>query len=220
MPPDKTVVFDFDGTLVSRDTGYEFNKWLIRRSWVRVSLLVVFAPVIGLLVSNARSRIYGINIASIIASCAQRSSLFQLRKAFLEYYFNEGGARAFRQGIEELHENQRSHSVVVISGCPDWLLYGALKYLGINRVKSIGSQCRVCCGALVFTQHCYHKNKVRMARLAGLDPKTWIRGYSDNTADIPMLELCHTQVLVNAAPEKLRKFKSRLNGQIEFRAWH
>jgi phosphatidylglycerophosphatase C len=214
------VVFDFDGTLVSKDTGYEFNKWLIQKSILRTVLMLAFLPIVGLLITNSCSRTFGLNIGCYIATAFQKKSLFKLRAQFIQYYFSVAGAVAYSKGLDEMSNHQkRGRSVLIISGCPHWLLHGAVKYLGIVDATIIGSRSKVAYGALLVQKHCYRKNKLEMSKDLGAEYSHWVVGYSDSKADIPMLRACVTKVLVNVAPRKIGQFKQHLSEPIEVREW-
>lgn len=227
MPPymriveeNETVIFDFDGTLVSKDTGYEFNKWLVQKSMLRTILMLSLFPVVGMLVTNSYTRKFGLNIGCFIATAFQYKSLFKLRSQFIHYYFNKAGAVAYAEGLDELAQHQREkRSVAIISGCPQWLLHGVVKHIGIENAKVIGSKLKVINGALLLKKHCYQANKLEMAMASGMDISTWIVGYSNSRADIPILRECSSKVLVNVPVNKLNEFRKHLEEPIQARVW-
>lgn len=214
------VIFDFDGTLVSKDTGYEFNKWLIKKSVLRTAFLFFLSPVILLLTLSSWTRKLGFNIAYFIGTAFQSKSLFYLRGKFIDHYFNHLGGIAYIEGLQELKNHQNNgRSVIIISGSPRWLLYGFAKHVGIKQATLIGSELIVKNKALFFHQHCYGENKLTMAESFGLEPHGWVAGYSDSKADIPMLQMCAHKVLINVPEKKLNSFKKHLKGPIETRLW-
>lgn len=191
----ETIIFDFDGTLVSKDTGYEFNKWLIQRSSLRIFWAILVLPFAVPLIFISITRKFGLNIFCYVATAFQGKSLFYLREQFIRYYFKKAGATFYAEGIDELKNHQlNGKSVVIISGCPQWLLYGVVKHIGITRVTIIGSQFKIKNGALLLSEHCFKENKIKMAESVGLNLKNWAVGYSDNESDIPLLNACKKKI--------------------------
>lgn len=220
MEKTETIIFDFDGTLVSRDSYYEFTKWLVKRSYIRMFFIGLFLPIAAILGAMSRTRLLGINIMCFIGSAFQNQSIFKLRRQFIEYYFNGLGGKYFEEGIAELVSHQANNArILILSGCPHWLLYGMTKHLGLKNISVLGSKCTASYYSLLLTEHCYQKNKLKMALSEGYDIKTWKTGYSDDKDDVPMLEVCANKVLVNIPTKKLSKLKSILRGKIETRTW-
>ena len=216
----EVAVFDFDGTLVSKDTGFEFNKWLTTRSSLRTVLTIVLLPLIGAFYYFPVTRKFGINIWCYLSTAFQNESLFNLRKDFIEYYFSTSGAVVYAEGVKELRQCQQNGTpVIILSGSPRWLLHGVVKHLGLTGCKIIGSEQSVVKYALLLKNHCYRKNKLKMANEAGVAENGWAVGYSDSMSDIPMLRACHRKVLINVSLSKLPRFKRKLTEPIEVRAW-
>ena len=215
-----TVVFDFDGTLVADDTGLSFYRWLLSRSPWRRILVLAATPALLPLLSASTSRLFAVNMVCYLASAFKRESLFTLRASFIKEHFRDD-VGVFRAGIEELEQHQREgRQVLIISGSPQWLLHGVLKHLGLNDCVLIATQCRLTGTGLILREHCFSEKKVAMARRRGFDPKHWLIGYSDSTADLPMLEQCQTRVVVNPSARKQRIFSSHFGTTLHIRRWH
>jgi phosphatidylglycerophosphatase C len=220
MENKKLVVFDFDGTLVSKDTGFEFYKWLTTQSTLRTILTIALLPIIGTFYYFTVTRKLGINILCYISTAFQNMSLFILRKNFIDYYFSAAGAVVYADGVEELRQHQKNGAeVIILSGCPHWLLHGVAKHIGLIGCKIIGSEQSSKNYALLLKNHCYRENKIKMAREAGATEVEWAIGYSDSLADIPMLRSCHRKVLINVSSRTMSKFRKNLVEPIECRAW-
>ncbi len=116
------------------------------------------------------------------------------------------------------HINQ-GRKVLIISGCPQWLLMGVLRHIGVRKCQVVGSKQVVRHGSLKMVDHCYSQNKVNMARLRNVDTKDWHSGYSDSLADLPFLKLCENRFIVNSSPEKERVFKKELDNNCHFVRW-
>ena len=68
----EVAVFDFDGTLVSKDTGFEFNKWLTTRSSLRTVLTIVLLPLIGAFYYLPVTLKFGRNIWCYVSTAFQK----------------------------------------------------------------------------------------------------------------------------------------------------
>jgi len=206
----ETAVFDFDGTLISKDSYFEFNKRLISQSVARSIFLVLALPLIIPLVCISATRKYGFNVACFIAIFLQRKSLFRLRTEFIEYFLASPTV-VYYDVLQAIIQSQTNgQKVVFISGCPKWLLSGLLKSIGVRNVKLVGTEQKLFLGTFVIKNHCYGANKIRMARIAGQQSKNWSIGYSDSPMDIPMLNLCKTAVLVNPSASCVKRFRHKL----------
>ncbi len=220
MGIETTAVFDFDGTIVSKDTGYEFYKWLIRRSFFRTFFVVAALPVIIPLMLFPATLKRGLNIACFIATVGQTESLFALRKAFIDHYFNRVDAVAYPAALARIVQHQdQGENVLIISGCPLWLLAGVTKHIGVRGVKLIGSRQKIVMGAVVMQDHCFSSNKINMALEAGQTLASWHTGYSDSTADIPFLNHCQQAMLINVAPAPGRSFEKKLTVPSKHLVW-
>lgn len=214
------VVFDFDGTLISKDTAMEFTKWLTLKSLPRTILMLAVIPIMLLLIRFSGTQKFGYNMACYISMAFQKKSLFTLRSEFIKHLFSKVGAIVYQQGLAELIDHQKKgRKVVILSGCPMWLLHGLIKYMGIKNTQVIGSKFKLVNGALLIDKHCYQSRKLTMAKQAGLNFDGWFMGYSDSQADIPFLNLCHHKVLVNASVKNTAGFEKRLSQPIHKREW-
>ena len=217
-----TVVFDFDGTIVSKDTGYEFYKWLTLQSTSRTALMGLAMPLIVPLLISRHSRKLALNIACVIATFAQSRSLFRLRQQFICHYFAPEGvaAVAYPAALSCLRAHQQAgDKVIIISGCPRWLLTAVVKHLGIVDVKIIASTQRIKCTSLLIDEHCFAANKVPMAQAVGEEPDNWRVGYSDSRADLPFLNRCQQARLINVQAKTQANFSRRLAVPSQFLSW-
>lgn len=215
-----TAVFDFDGTIVSKDTGFAFYKWLVLQSKWRTAVMLTFTPLIVLLVLLKPLRLWGLSLATMIATVAQKRSLFQLRHQFMPFYFGKGGAVKYKDALKAIVSHQhRGERILILSGCPEWILNATVKYLGIKQAKVIGSKQKVTRWGLIFTEHCFGKNKVNIALRAGENLSTWCVGYSDSRADLPFLNQCQQASLINVKDQIKASFSQRLFVPNQFLQW-
>ncbi len=220
MNNEKIAVFDFDGTIVSKDTGLEFYKWMISRSPLRFSLFILFSPLAFFLMIFRSSRTVGFSIISYIATAFQSESIFRIRTKFIDHYFNEAGAVVFDDALEKIRMHQNmGHQLIIISGCPQWLLKCVTNKLGLRNIILIGSSQSVYKKGVLFMRHCFSINKVSMAKERGLQLENWYYGYSDGIADIYWLKYCEEIYVINPSQKKYKKFNEAINTKFSVEKW-
>lgn len=215
-----TVAFDFDGTIIPSNIGFEFNKWLIQQSLLRTLLAIVALPFICMLIRFPRSSRLGMNVGCYIATAFQTRPLLTLRKQFMTYYFEQHHGTIYKGALLSIRQHQiKGEHVVVISGSQQWLVRGALKHLGIANVKVIGSQQKYFLGGYVLTEHCILHNKLRMAKAANINPEHWKYGYTDSVQDTLMVKYCKDIYMVNPSHNTLRHFRSCYGEKVHANYW-
>jgi hypothetical protein len=203
--PCNYAIFDFDGTVVSRNTGSVFYQWMAKHSLVRVIALTFCLPILvplrifAFFTNSPLAQSLGLNIVCLVSTSFLKIPLFRLRRRFIAYYFSCGGAKVHPQAIDRIrHHQQQGDTVVIISGCPHWILHGVARHIGIHNVILIGSKVDFSWKGLLLKQHCHQKNKVRMALDHGIDLSRCHYGYSDSPTDAAILQHCKQVVLVNS----------------------
>lgn len=221
MQTKKIAVFDFDGTIVSKNTGFLFYKWLIVHSPIRLLIFVLFSPLSTLLILiGAKTRCIGFSINSYIATAFRNDSLFQLRARFIDYYFGKCKAIVYSDALKRFKMHQKNNDkLIIISGCPAWLLWGIKKHIGLVKVEVVGSIQKLSNKGLLFTKHCYSHNKVNMAKARGLNPIDWHYGYTDGTEDIHWLKYCQKPHIINASPRKMNRFRKSIPTLLLSESW-
>lgn len=224
MDSQKVAVFDFDGTIVSKDTGFAFYKWLVLQSKLRTALMIIMFPLLFLLLLSKYTRVCGLSFATVIATFAERRELVSLQQAFIEHYFScassGAGAVVYQDALTQIITHQKNnHAVLILSGCPQWLLQPVVAHLGINNVEVIGSQQQQTQLGLIFTEHCFADNKITMAQQAGHNIAHWGWGYSDSRADLPFLNLCQQAYLINITDRIKADFAKKLTVEKQFIDW-
>ncbi len=220
MKQDSISIFDFDGTIVSKDSAIEFFKWIFKGSIIRSLLFYSLMPLWLLLALSKITRIYSFSIICYIATACQTRNLFRIRAEFVDYYLHDSGAVVFNGALEKIKMHQKQgDKIVIISGCPRWLLSGIIKKLNLQNIELIGTKLRFEKKGLLFKEHCYGANKIKMAKEWGLNPEIWKYGYSDGTSDIHWLKYCKSIHVINPSPRKIKKFKKSINKEIEVLKW-
>jgi HAD superfamily hydrolase (TIGR01490 family) len=197
-PPSGIALFDMDGTLLAWDCQLLFRHHVLRAEPSRifsVPLFLVFLPFAKLLGTENMKRIF-------------HSFLWKMpveRLAELSQEF----AQKLQPGIyAELKEELRNHReaghlTILSSASPECYASEVGKLLGFG--LSLGT---VLEDDRLFPNLVNHKGANKVSRLHQLLPASYFRngklvnshGYTDSTADLPMLAICNTATVVNPKP--------------------
>ena len=177
---------------------------MARKSWLRVALLTLMLPILiplrvfAFFTNNALSQKWGLNIVCAISTGFLTTRLLDLRAQFIQYYFSSCGAVVHQQALQriKMHQDNGDH-VIIISGCPEWILHGMAKSIGIHHATLIGSKVSFDRNGLLLQEHCHQQQKVTMAQKRGFDLSQSECGYSDSVTDLPVLRLCKCVVAIN-----------------------
>ena len=216
------VIFDFDKTLVTFDTGTAFIQGLIQRSAARTALAAVLAPIAGplLLLPIPITRLIGLSLFLWAATVGRGPDGFrELQREFGEAFGeNRTRGRVIEVMVEALRQHVRAgHRVVVISGCFDSIVELILRRLVDGPIEVIGSRVRHFARGMIGEQHCIGAAKVRRALEMGLPDRPWDVGYSDSALDLHVLRRCKRRVLVNPSARTLAACRRALGDGFEVR---
>lgn len=215
------AVFDFDGTLVSHDSATAFIKDLILQSWPKTLAALLATPfALPLFLSNGTRR-FGISVYCWIATLGYSArDLLRAARRFQGDYFDRHGANVYQEAVDKIREHQKlGHEILVLSGSMPWMIRLLLRYHRIKVNRIIGTRGRRFLGGFIIKVHCYHKDKLRMARRLGLDIQRWRYGYSDSAADIPLLEACQKRFLINPSKRTIRRYRRRFGKSPSVLRW-
>lgn len=207
QPP--LVVFDFDHTLYDGDSGTHLFRWLIARSWWRVLLAAVLAPVFAPLIAFLPTRRVGIS-AFVWAGTVGLHRRRDLDELIDEYVL--ANAAHIRQrllpiALEVLARHRAAgDKVIVATGAPPELARAILAFVAHEDVPVIGTQVGPKFGAVIAIRHCHHEMKMRMIREAGHVEPVAV-AYSDSSADLPLLKAAQRPVVVNPKPARVSMFR-------------
>lgn len=199
----KQIFFDFDGTIINQDTGFTFYKWLLLQSFWRSLGFIICLPILVFLrllafFTNAASiKKAGLNLVCIIATFNKQQRINQLIDSFIQTYTQK--PIFFEEAINTIQKHlSQGDEVIIVSGCPDFLLNRLLEYTAIDGVILIGSTMRLSTMGLLIETHCYERNKLNCIRSNGLriNETDWL--YTDSLSDWPLAKKVNTTFLVNA----------------------
>lgn len=193
------VVFDFDGTLVSRDSFLDFSvRYCLRRPgrFVLLAAVLPLAMVRGL---RSRSAAASVLLWAMTVGTSTRSFVLALRhyaRDILPSYANEA---TFEELARHLREGRR---VVIATGTVPLLVRGLLGARNVGRISVVGSRFRGRWGGLISETHCIGRVKVReLQRRLGIIE--WSTVYTDSFADRSLLSRARDIILVSPSDRTL-----------------
>ncbi len=213
--------FDFDMTIVSRDSGYEFIKHRLNSSVARKFAAYFLSPFAMLFYLSLRLRFISHSIFMWIATAGlTKKELKEARKTFIRFYCSLPEALVYQDALKKMafHINA-GHNVYIVSGAPTWAIKKISKKLGIQKCKIIGSVEKSVMGGLIYEQHCYGNKKVDLVSDVILQNPHKIYGYSDSAADIPLLSICTHKHVINPTKNHLKKFKRAFGNNFQILNW-
>lgn len=200
--PKGIALFDLDGTLLAWDCQLLFRHFVVRREpWriVFLPLFLVFTPLAPILGAGTMKRIF--------LSC-----LWKIDRGQLDEYakdFAKAVMPAIYQEMKARLEEQREagHFLVLASASPEFYVREIGRELGFDLV--LGTPVEL---GHLFPDLTNHKGDAKVVRLREVLPACCFdhgklvnaRGYTDSRADLPMLALCDSAMVVNPSAELTR----------------
>ncbi len=190
-----TALFDMDGTLFAGDSQLRFCRWILRRhGWRRLHIMALLP-------------------AALLSPLCGGGKF--LKRAFLTYAWGlrrevlEAECRAFVQEelipalYPEVLVRLRTHqtagdTTILCSASPEWWAKEMGAALGFTH--TIATPVEIGERVPLFpriTPPGNNKGRNKVTRLAALGITHAAVGYTDSTADLPMLSLCDRAVLIN-----------------------
>lgn len=218
----RTAVFDFDKTIVSKDTAFCFIQYLLTAKRARMFLAALAIPLFLPLFYIRPTRFIAVSVLLWIGtfglSKARRDDLFD---DFTKSYFSERfKARFYEKALEEIQRHRETGTnILIISGTPERLVKHIVSRFIEGDFIIIGTRYRKFLGGLVYTRYCLGKNKITLAEEIGLNLDTWHHGYSDSPSDIPLLSRCKIPCLINPDRKTIRRLNNALPGHCRLLYW-
>lgn len=200
-PPPGIALFDLDGTLIPWDCQLLFRHHVVRQEPWRRALLPVFLgllPFYPILKTEGMKRVF-------------LSYLWGMPPAKVAEYARSFAASVMPAIYPELRQDigrhrEAGHLLVLTSASPEFYVSEIGRLLGFDLVYGT-----VVTPGELFPDLENHKGAAKVARLRESLPSWYFEGtvlrnchgYTDSTADLPMLTLCHSATLVNPKPELL-----------------
>lgn len=215
------VVFDFDHTLYDGDSGGHLFAWMIRRSWWRVVLALLIAPVFGPMIAFLPTRRVGISgfVWAGSVGLHRRRDLDALIDRYVLDHTDELRTRLLPVALEVLHgHRERGDRVVVATGAPPELARAILAFVAHEDLPVVGTQVGPRLGAVIAVRHCHAEMKMAMLREAGFTGPV-ATAYSDSLADLPLLRAATRPVVVNPKAGSVEHFRGVLPADTPILNW-
>jgi HAD superfamily hydrolase (TIGR01490 family) len=200
-PPPGIALFDLDGTLIPWDCQLLFRHHVVRQEpWRRVFLPVFLGllPFYPILKTEGMKRVF---LSYLWGMLPEKVAVYSkdFAVSVMPAIYSE-----LRKEIER--HRRAGHLLVLTSASPEFYVSEIGRSLGFDLV--LGT---VVTPGELFPDLENHKGAAKVARLRDLLPVSYFdgsqlracHGYTDSTADLPMLELCQRATLVNPKPELL-----------------
>ncbi|MEX1113836.1 MAG: HAD-IB family hydrolase [Akkermansiaceae bacterium] len=197
-PPKEIALFDLDGTLIAWDCQLLFRHFVLRQEpWrgIFLPVFLVFLPLAGLLGAGGMKRIF-------------LSYLWLLDRGTLAEYSREFAAAVMPAIYPNLRERleahrREGHLLILASASPEFYVAEIGRELGFD--LTLGTPVEL---GRFFPDLENHKGSAKVERLYQLLPTSYFEngqllrchGYTDSTADLPMLALCGAATVVNPSP--------------------
>ena len=199
--PDGIALFDLDGTLIPWDCQLLFRHHVVRREpWrgVFLPVFLAFLPLAGLLKTDGMKRVF--------LSYLWRMDLEKVKEHSRD--FAKSVMPAIYPGLRNEIERHRSKGnlLILASASPEFYVSEIGRLLGFDLV--LGTQVEIDGVCRFFPDLDNHKGQAKVDRLKELLPSSYFtdgmllncHGYTDSTADLPMLGLCGEVTVVNPSP--------------------
>lgn len=210
------VLFDFDGVLIHGDAFYLFMRERYRRSWWRVLLALLSAPL--LLLQLPFSPALPVRTLMRIALLGVSEARYQVAANGFAGTLVRRPRQFCRDGLHTLRRHQAAGDrVIVVTGCEHTLVSGILQQLGLTDLEVLASRLRPGWFGMRLLRHNVGARKVQL--LAQQELTTWQVAYSDSVRDIPMLKPAVEVVLVNGTPTLCKKVEKALGRVITRVDW-
>jgi HAD superfamily hydrolase (TIGR01490 family) len=193
--PSGIALFDLDGTLFAWDSQVLFRHFVLRREPWRIVFLpvfLIFLPLAGLLGDGGMKRIF-------------LSYLWQIAPERLQKLSEEFAVSLLPTIYPELQDRLERHRVsghylILASASPEFYVKEIGRLLGFH--LTLGTQVEL---GHFFPDLENHKGSAKVARLHQQLPSGFFKngklnhshGYTDSSADLPMLAVCDSATVVN-----------------------
>jgi phosphatidylglycerophosphatase C len=216
------VLFDFDKTIINRDTGAAYMKFMLSRNPLRLLFCLLSLPISTPFLFHARTKHVGFSILLWLATLGiSDRKIMHLRKLFIRMYLNDSSTIIFNDAVQQLLlHSSNTDDVIVVSGASDWMVKAVFAQNHLPNVRFVCSEETRFFGGIISKFHCYASRKVeRVRELFDLEKYDLVIGYSDSSADIPMLKLCNKRYIINPSPRCFRKFTKSFNKAMAVLNW-
>ncbi len=205
------ALFDFDHTLIRRDSFAALVRELLWRDWWRITAAAGLLPAVSPLLSLRRTR--GVPVLTLVWLATlgfDRERLGRHIEAHVAELVRDPATLVHRDGLARIREHQQAgHRVVIATGALEDLARSICGALGLEDIEIVGSSLRPWGGGMTALEHCFGERKVTMLRARGFPPP-WRFVYTDSASDLPLLRHAEEGFFVNPTWRALQRVRRAL----------
>ncbi|WP_196884962.1 HAD family hydrolase [Aureivirga sp. CE67] len=184
------AIFDFDGTLTTKDTMFEFIKFTHGKTQMYV----------GLLLRSFYIKLYLIKIISneklkeIVMDYFYEGKLKEWLEEQAVLFFEEKGLEMMRdEAVEKLKWHQKeNHDVFIVSASINIWVEPFAKYYGVKLISTEFDYTKGIFNGKLGTKNCYGEEKVnRISEVVDLASYEDIYAYGDSSGDKGILRIAN-----------------------------
>ena len=205
------ALFDFDYTLIRRDSFSRFVQALLWRDWWRMAAAAGLTPVVAPLWSLKSTREIPVSTMVWLATLGLgHERLSRDLRDHVTHLARDPDALVYREGVARLRAHQQQgHRVVIATGAFEDLARSICDALGLEDLEVVGSSLRPWRGGMRALEHCFGERKVTMLRARGFPPP-WRFVYTDSASDLPLLRHAEEGFFVNPTRRALQRARRAL----------
>ena len=217
--PARTVLFDFDDTVVRGDAFFGFILDLLRKEPRRLPATLVCASAVGLGVAHPKT--IAPAVSALLWSAVlglDRAALAQRMDAFVAARVRRGGWLHAQAKLTIERHRAEGARVVVVTGCEQSLAERICQALALGELEIVGSQIVPYARSFIVGEHCHHTKKLACLARHGIEPP-WDRVYTDSARDLPILQHAQRATLVNPSRRTARLAHRLFGERVEVVRW-
>lgn len=210
MPSPSYVFFDFDKTLICKDSFKLLFSYLLKKSPHKIINLLLFLPFfIILLFFVEKRKLFKSYLLFSVTFLENRRSILKKINSFGK---TQNGLW-FQEAILEMEKIQKeNYHIVIVSASGQKWIRSLFQNIPIKPKIILGSRLKYCFGGILFSSYnCRSEKKLWRIKELGLSNLEWAKGYSDHPDDIPFLKICKERYLISPKKKHLETFQKEIN---------
>ncbi len=215
----KYAVFDFDGTIVAKDTLISLLKLCFKSQPWRLLFLVPFSPIVFVTYLFKLDRSVAKSVVLWCATCfrSKKNIISLLNKDIISECENLW----FKDAIQTLNQlRNEGHEIIIATASGQLWIRALLRTKFPHSKMIIGTRLKFfCTGVILASKNCRNQEKLnRIRKQLGHDFE-WESSWSDHTADIPILKAAKKPFIISPKPEHLVQFQETFGAKMTVYNW-
>lgn len=215
----KIAFFDFDGTLISRDSFFTLFKSALKDQLWRKVLVLLFFPVLVVtyLLKLDRSLSKSLMLWSVTVGRGKRGAVRFLTQTVSKH----ADLLWFDEATSILRDLKKSGVIIVVISASGTVWIRSLLRKKTKEVDFvIGSKLKFFLGGVVLaSKNCLSEEKVNRIRSKFGEDFYWHSSWSDHIADLPILKRADKAYVVSPRKKHLPIFKKELGTNVPIFYW-